>query len=153
MTPGSDNMMRFNPMVAACAICISVSAPAAADTMYKCAADGKLSYGDRPCTKGTATEMKVAAPERDIETMARMARQIALAQQLTNRDDARALRAEQAAERAERSAAARKIKCDRLRLRQRWALEDASTAAPKKGAAASIKARRQAESMALECPR
>jgi hypothetical protein len=146
-------MIRFIPMMAAYAICISSSSSAAADTMYKCAVDGKISYGDRPCSTGTATEMKVAAPERDIETMARMARQIALAQQLTNRDDARALRAEQAAERAERSAAARKIKCDRLRLRQRWALEDARTAAPKKGAAATVKARRQTESMALECPR
>ncbi|MDQ2820505.1 MAG: DUF4124 domain-containing protein [Pseudomonadota bacterium] len=122
--------------------------------MYKCSTDGKVSYGDRPCTNatGTATEMKVAAPERDMETMARMARQIALAQQLTNRDDARALREEQAAERAQRSAASRKVKCDRLRLRQRWANEDVRAAAPKKGAAASIKARRQMENMALECP-
>ena len=143
-------MMRFNPMVAACAICVSLSA--AADTMYKCAADGKVSYGDRPCSSGTATEMKVAAPERDVDTMARMARQIALAQQLTNRDDARALRAEQATERAERAAASRKTKCDRLRLRQRWALEDVRAAAPKKGAAATVKARRQSEVMALECP-
>lgn len=151
-------MMQFIPMMAACAICVSasvsVSAAAAADTMYKCSTDGKVSYGDRPChnATGTATEMKVAAPERDMETMARMARQIALAQQLTNRDDARALREEQAAERAQRSAASRKVKCDRLRLRQRWANEDVRAAAPKKGAAASIKARRQLENMALECP-
>ncbi len=151
-------MMQFIPMMAACAICVSasasVSAATAAATMYKCSTDGKVSYGDRPCTNatGTATEMKVAAPERDMETMARMARQIALAQQLTNRDDARALREEQAAERAQRSAASRKVKCDRLRLRQRWANEDVRAAAPKKGAAASIKARRQMENMALECP-
>jgi hypothetical protein len=142
--------MRLHQALAACAVLASTAA--AADTIYKCTVDGKTSYGDRPCASGTSTELKVSAPERDIETMARMARQIALAQQLTARDDARALREEQAAERARRSAASQKSKCDKLRLRHRWALEDARTAADKKGTAATTRARRQAEAMALECP-
>jgi hypothetical protein len=144
-------MMRLFPAVAACAIFAAVPAPA--ETIYKCSTDGKVSYGDRPCTTGTSTELKVAAPAPDLETMARMARQITLAQQLTARDDARTLREEQAIDRARRSAAAQKRKCERLQLRHRWAVEDVRSAAAKAGAAARVKARRQQEAMALECAR
>lgn len=144
--------MSLHQAVAACAMLAAAAASASAETVYKCTVDGKVSYGDRPCSTGMATELKVATPERDVETMARMARQIALAQQLTARDDARLLREEQAAERARRTAASHKAKCDRLRLRHRWAVEDVRSAAAKKGAAAEVKARRQSEAMALECP-
>ena len=147
-------MWRLYPAVAACAIFASASA--SAQPIYKCAVNGTLWYGDRPCTSGVASELAVApAPPPDPETMARLARQQALAQQLIARDAARAFHDEMEAareqQRARRAASAQKLKCDRLRLRQQWAQEDVRAAGDKSGKA-QVKARRQREAMALECP-
>ena len=76
-------MNKLLPAVAACAVLASASA----QTMYKCMVDGKPSYGDRPCTNGVASELALApTPAADPDTAARLARQHALAQQLTLRD-------------------------------------------------------------------
>jgi hypothetical protein len=143
-------MLRLFPAVA-CAACFSIVASASAQTIYKCNADGKLSYTDRPCSRGTSTALAVpAAP--DPETAQRLARQNVLAAQLTKRDTARAHQEELAMQRARRAASVQKIKCDRLRLRHQWAQEDARTAGVKNRDAAQVKARRQAQTFALECP-
>jgi len=146
-------MWRLFPAVAACA----VFATAQAQTIYKCSVNGTLWYGDRPCTSGVASELAVTpAPPPDPETIARLARQQALAQQLIKRDAARDYHDEMEAarelQRARRAASAQKLKCDRLRLRQQWAQEDVRSAADKSADKARIKARRQGEAMALECP-
>jgi len=146
-------MWRLFPAVAACAVFASASA----QTIYKCSVNGTLWYGDRPCTTGVASELAVTpAPPPDPDTIARLARQHALAQQLIKRDAARdyrdELEAERELQRARRAASAHKLKCDRLRLRQQWAQEDVRSAADKSAAKARVKARRQGEAMALECP-
>lgn len=141
-------MNKLFPAVAACALFASASA----QTIHKCVIDGKPSYGDRPCTTGTATELTVTTPAPDPAMPERLARQHALAQQLTLRDVLADAAERQEQQRARRAAASQKIKCDRLRLRQQWAREDVRTAPKKSSAAAERKARRQAESMALECP-
>jgi len=140
-------MMKLFPAVAACAVLASASA----QTIYKCAVDGKLSYSDRPCASGAATEL-APPPAPDHETAARLARQSALAMQLTQRDAARAQQEERALQRARRAAAGQKLKCDRLRLRQQWAQEDLRSAESKTRAGAQLRARRQSEALALECP-
>jgi hypothetical protein len=150
---GSETMLRLFPAVAACA----VFASAAAQTMYKCTEGGTLAYSDRPCTTGVSRELHIApAPAPDPDTMARLARQHALALQLMQRDAARDVFEEREAkreqERARRAANAQKLKCDRMRLRQQWAQEDVRRAAQKTAETAHIKARRQQEAMALECP-
>ena len=150
---GSETMLRLFPAVAACA----VFASAAAQTMYKCTEAGTLSYGDRPCTTGPSRELTIApAPAPDPETMARLARQRALALLLMQRDAARDVYEERELkreeQRARRAASAHKLKCDRLQLRQQWAQEDVRRAADKSAETAHIKARRQREAMALECP-
>jgi hypothetical protein len=144
-------MLKLFPAVAATAVYATVLSCALAQTVYKCEANGKLSYSDRPCDFGAVTRMP-NAPAPDPETRARLARQRELAAQLTERDTARAYLEDLDLARARRAAIALKLKCDRLRLRQQWAQEDARGAASKSRATAQVKARRQAQSMALECP-
>lgn len=142
-------MFKLFPVVAACALLASASA----QTIHKCMVDGKPSYGDRPCTSGTASALALPpAPAPDPDTVARLARQHALAQQLTLRDVLADAAERQEQQRVRRAAASQKIKCDRLRLRQQWAREDVRTASKNASAAAERKARRQAQATALECP-
>jgi hypothetical protein len=153
MIQENDMMLRLFPAVAACAI--FASAPA--QTMYKCTEDGTLAYRDRPCRTGPSYEMAIRpAPAPDPETLARLARQHALALQLMQRDAARDVYEERELkreeQRARRAASAHKLKCERLRLRQQWAQEDVGRAAPKTAETAHVRARRQQQAMALECP-
>ncbi len=142
-------MNKLLPAVAACAVLASASA----QTMYKCADGARVSYGDRPCTSGTASVVAIVpAPAADPETAARLARQHALAQQLTLRDVLEDAAVRQEQQRLRRAAASQKTKCDRLRLRHQWAREDVGIAPKKSSAAAERKARRQAQALALECP-
>lgn len=144
-------MLKLFPAVAATAVYATIFSCASAQTVYKCAADGKFSYSDRPCDFGVVTPLpQPAAP--DPETRARFARQQALAAQLAERDTARAYLEDLDLARARRAANTLKLKCDRLRLRQQWAQEDARGAATKSRANAQTKVKRQAQSMALECP-
>jgi hypothetical protein len=143
-------MLNLFPAAAACAVL--ASSLASAGTIYKCTVDGKLSYGDRPCLGGAATELAVApTPAPDPDTAARLARQRIMAMHLTERDVANEQRAERAREREQRSRAARQLKCDRLRLRQQWAQDDLRHAGAKGSEAARTKAQRHAQTVALEC--
>jgi hypothetical protein len=144
-------MLKLFPAVAATAVYATIFSCAAAQTVYKCAAGARVTYSDRPCDFGIVTPMPQAAAP-DPETRARFARQQALAAQLTERDTARAYLEDLDLARARRAATALKLKCDRLRLRQQWAQEDARGAASKSRTNAQTKAKRQAQSMALECP-
>lgn len=148
-------MFKLFPAVAACAVLASTStsSTAAAQTIHKCVVDGKPSYGDQPCTSGKVSELVVApAPPADPDTAARLARQHALAQQLTLRDVLADAAQQQEQQRVRRAAASLKLKCERLRLRQQWAREDVRNAGKNGSAAAERKATRQAQAMALECP-
>jgi len=125
---------------------------AGAQTVYKCTVDGRVSYGERPCAAGTTSELR--APPAPVGTNA--------AKEL-ERDKARlaALQKERAVEgareekervRAARAAEATRQKCERLRLQVKWAEEDAARAGKEASASARLKARRQAESLAVQCP-
>jgi len=126
---------------------------ATAGTIYKCVdGGGKTSYSDRPCGQ-SATALKVEGPAGpDPETLARLQRERALVRQI---EGERAVRDEQEAReatRAQRAAVAQKRRCDKLRLQRKWAEEDSARAAPDEAGNARIKARRQAEALAVECP-
>ena len=137
---------------------------ASAQGVYKCSAGGKVSYADRPCAAGQSTRLPppaagVTPPEagavatRDARTLVefeklRLAREKEKARE-QNREEARAERSRQ--QRA-RAALAHRKTCDKLRLRRKWADEDAARAGGKTHDAARRKARRQAEALAVECP-
>jgi hypothetical protein len=137
-------------------ICFS-SVSARAEAVYKCSADGKTSYSDRPCAHGASKAMP--PPPAGISAADTLGPQGGDARTLLELEKARiareknTVREERAQARLARAAHARHQKCDKLRLRRKWAEEDlARTVHGPAHEAARIKARRQAESLAVECP-
>ena len=142
-------MTKFMAAMVACAIAQQVSAA----TIYKCTAGGKVAYGDQPCPGGAGTELAVrAAPPADPAAAERLARDKQRLQALEKARAAAELRAERERQRAAKTYQADKQKCDRLRLKQKWAEEDLGRARGEALAAARQKAQRQAEALAVECP-
>jgi hypothetical protein len=141
-------MHRFIPALAACALCQL----AAAQGVYKCSTDGKVSYGDRPCTSGATVELAVpkAPPAPPVQEQAR--RERTSLQQLEKLRLARELAEQREQARAQRAFAATRQKCNRLRLQRKWADEDLTRSTGARVDAARIKARRRAEALAVECP-
>jgi hypothetical protein len=142
------------------AVCL-FSLGAQAQTVYKCSADGKTSYSDRPCAHGASKPMPPVSSSTSagIPAADTMGPQGGDARTLLELEKARIAREKTAAReereqaRLARTAHARRQKCDKLRLRRKWAEEDlARTAHGQAHEAARIKARRQAETLAVECP-
>jgi hypothetical protein len=148
-------MLRTLPFFALCLLGASLHA----QTVYKCSADGKTSYSDRPCAHGASTPMP--APPAGISAAATLGPQGGDARTLLELEKMRmarekrernAAREERTQQREARAAQARRQKCDKLRLRHKWAEEDlARTIHGPAHDAAQRKARRQAETMAVEC--
>ncbi len=129
------------------------AAAEAQTTIHKCVTDGKVSYGDTPCTTGVASRLVVpatSAPDPNYTKL--MARQKAYVGKLDALRRTEELQAERRSAQERRQGAARQQKCDKLRLRKKWNHEDLARAEGKQVASLRIKARRQAEEMALECP-
>ena len=130
---------------------LAACAAASAQPVYKCSAGGKVSYEQQPCSSGAQATIAVPpAPPPDPQLKERLARQKALAESF---DQERS----KAAPRAIRPAAARAVpqqqRCDKLRLQLRWAEEDLRKAAGPGTEVLRLKVQRQAEAMAVECPR
>jgi hypothetical protein len=146
-------MMRFVFLLAACLCAGGLQA----QDVYKCSAGGRTSYGDRPCAHGVSRALP--PPPSGISAADTMGPQGGDARTLLELEKARIAR-EKTAERQgkvevrqARAAEARRKKCERLRLRRKWAEEDlARTAHGPKHEAARIRLRRQAENLAVECP-
>jgi hypothetical protein len=135
-----------------CATCCAVCRLATAGTVYKCHEGTHVSYADRPCP-GAGTPLALPpAPRPDSVQAARLA---AARTALAAIDRTRAVQAERDAhefEHAARAALALRKRCDKLRLQARWADEDLAKSSDAAKAIARIKARRQAETLAVECP-
>jgi hypothetical protein len=141
-------MFRLFPVLAACTLCQL----AVAQTIYKCSVDGKVSYGDRPCARGQSVELAVPAAPVPPPTPAPSARAQPGLLQLERLRLTRELADEREQRRTQRAMTARREKCDRLRLQRKWADEDLARTIGARVEAARIKARRQAESLAVQCP-
>jgi hypothetical protein len=134
-----------------------LTSAAQAQAVYKCVDAGKTSYSDRPCAQGASKPLP--PPLAGISPADTMGPQGGDARTLLELEKARIARekaAEQEAKAEARQAKAshaRRQKCDKLRLRRKWAEEDlARTVHGPKHEAARLKARRQAEALAVECP-
>ena len=146
-------MMRVFLLLAAALLPAAVRA----QDVYKCTHEGKTSYGDQPCGQGASKALP--PPPAGISISDQIGPQGGDARTLLELEKARIAR-EKAAEkegrvevRQARAAQAQRKKCDKLRLRRKWAEEDlAHTAHGPKHEAARIKLRRQAEDLAVECP-
>jgi len=142
-------MKTFIVAMAACA----VAQGAGAATIYKCTVGGKVAYGDQPCANGAGTELAVqAAPPVDKAAADKLASDKLRLAALEKSRAAEALREERERQRAARAFAVQRQKCERLRLKQKWADEDLAGTRGEAVAAARLKAKRQAEALAVECP-
>lgn len=141
-------MLRHLPILTACIVCHA----AAADPVYKCNEGGRISYSDRPCGHAASVLAVPEAPAPDPDASARLERDRAALLELEKARVTRELREEREAVRARREAASMRRRCDKLRLNQQWAEEDARRSTGAALEAARIKARRQAEALAVECP-
>jgi hypothetical protein len=153
-------MFRYLPVVAACLLG-SFSLGAHAQAVYKCSVDGKTSYSDRPCAHGASHVLPpVLSPSSaGISAADTLGPQGGDARTLLALEKARIAREKNSAReereqaRLARAAQAKRQKCDKLRLRRKWAEEDlARTVHGPAHEAARTKARRQAETLAVECP-
>jgi len=143
-------MHRLFAIVTACILCQAQAAGA----IYKCHEGGRVTYADRPCPKpahGAELALR-AAPPPDPETQARMARARDMVLEIDKLRTEQALREERDGERARRAALALRKRCDKLRLQRQWLEEDLARTRGDARVAARIKARRQAETLAVECP-
>ncbi len=141
-------MHRLLSIATACILCQAQAAGA----IYKCHEGGRVTYADRPCP-GAGAELPVrAAPPPDPETLARLDRARDLAMDIDKQRAEQILREERAGERARRAALALRKRCDKLRLQRQWLEEDLARTRGDAKEAARIKVRRQAETLAVECP-
>jgi len=127
---------------------------ALAGAVYKCTVDGKISYSDAPCAAGASVVLEApAAPAADPAAGAALRHQQKQADALQKSRLKREEREERDAARAAKDAAVQRKKCDQLRLKKRWADEDARRATGSATEAARLRAHRAGEAMSLECPR
>ena len=151
--------MRVLFLFIACVLCQAASA----GTIYKCRDGERVSYSDQPCAGAGSTLAVPDAPPPDPATQERLERQRATVLQLEQArlsENAENARAQREFERAQRTSLAERKRCDRLRLQRQWADEDLARqrlagndpARAAAGEAARLKARRQADTLALECP-
>jgi hypothetical protein len=130
------------------------AAASGAQAIYKCTADGKISYGDAPCAGGPSVAL-AAPPAPAGDDGKTLARQQAVLKQLEHerrQNEAGEAREQREQARASRLAAVYRKKCAAFKLRKDWAAEDAMHAAGKTAARAQRKARRAEQKLALECP-
>jgi hypothetical protein len=151
-------MFRLIPVVAVCAL----GQPAFAQ-VYKCQVDGKVEYGDRPCAVGETVALNVphvsantaGASEparREREALLQLEKMRLAREMREERERDIALREQRAHAREQRTLEAQRRKCARMRLHQKWADEDRRRLTGKSAETARVKARRDAEMMAVECP-
>ncbi|MBJ7310515.1 DUF4124 domain-containing protein [Rugamonas sp. CCM 8940] len=127
---------------------------AGAQTVYKCTADGKVTYTETPCPNGSGTALAPpAAPSQPPESAAaELARQQRLSKEL-ERDRHRAEAKDgREMERVARAADARQAKCNKLKLNKKWADDDLKGASAGRAESAQRKARHAAEQLKLGCP-
>jgi len=132
------------------ALLLSLAIPAFA--VYKCAAEGKVSYSDAPCAGGRTIDVD-AAPTAGSTAQSRnqLEQQKAELKRLENaryREESHQAELRKAAARA---SAAREKKCTTLARRKKWASEDAAMAVGKSAEKARRKARRAEETWQDEC--
>ena len=144
--------MRCLWCIVLCATCCAVCQSAMAGAVYKCHDGAHVSYADHPCAGAGAPLALPPTPPPDPVQATRLA---AARATLAAIERTRAAQAEHDAhefQRAGRASLALRKRCDKLRLQARWADEDLARSTDDAKAIARIKARRQAETLAVECP-
>ena len=151
-------MQRVSPLWLSAALSLSMLLATPAWAIYKCEADGKVTYSDAACTnaktinvdtsKGNAgiappqPAQNKAESQRLERERAKAEKQQIKAQQKTEREAARAKLVEDK----------QKRKCAQLAQRKKWADEDVRTATIKNLEKARRKSSRMNDQYRMECP-
>jgi hypothetical protein len=139
-------------MKAALLLLAALSLDVHAQSLYKCSADGKVSYSQTPCERGNASVLAVPdAPPPDPDAKARLQQQQRDLKELEQARHKREAQQERDDKVADREARARYKKCAKLRMERKHAEEDARNALIQKAESAQLKARRAADKVTLEC--
>ena len=154
-------------------LCLLAGA-AHADTIYKCTADGKITYSQTPCAAGaTGSVLTVpATPAPDPAAAAELQRQKREADAMQKAREKREAKEEREAAKSDAAAAAHRKQCAKLALEKKWADDEARGAAPGAASGAAIdpagsgatvstaaaararlRASHAADLLALECPK
>jgi hypothetical protein len=141
-------MTKFFILLACAVLATSTSA----QTVYKCTTNGKVSYGERPCADGKSTMLAAPAAGDTAAAQPALERDKTALKTIDKAHAAEDERASRERTRAARAADIRRQKCERLRLKRQWAEEDATRAAGQARDTAQLKAKRQGEALAVECP-
>jgi len=108
------------------ALCLLAGA-AQADTIYKCTADGNVSYSQTPCAAGTASAVLdvPSAPPPDPAAAADLQRQKREADAMQKARQKREAKEDREAAKASAVASAHRKKCAKLALEKKWADDEA----------------------------
>ncbi len=123
-----------------------------AQAIYKCHAQGAVTYSDRPCA-GQATDLhsETAAPASQRQEEDALRREKAEVARLQRIREQRERQDQQIRDLSARGAAARDRKCKSLALQLRWRQEDLRDASLQEEKKARVRARRAAEKFGMEC--
>ena len=127
---------------------------AAAQNVYKCTVDGKISYSDVPCPAGAAASSMLAVPNAPADAPAsaghlqQLQNESAALQRSRQKIEEREARE---SERAARTTAVQRKRCGKLALTKQWADDDARRATDANADKARLRAKRAGESHTLEC--
>ncbi|TWI69337.1 hypothetical protein IP91_00405 [Pseudoduganella lurida] len=121
--------------------------------IYKCALEGKpVTYSEAPCERGRETVLaSPAAPAPDRVAMGELKRLQAESKKLEKQRLAQDARQDREDAARQRMAAQKRQRCDKLKLAQKWAEDDARRASPQAAEAARLRARRAGERHDVEC--
>jgi hypothetical protein len=130
-------------------VALCASAPAFA--IYKCETAGQVSYSDTPCAGGRMLDIGSGSTSDERRAANQAAQEKKLLKRLQDERHKQLAIDEKAHQRAARTEAVRRNKCESLDRRQRWAHEDAALATGKSAERARRKARRADEQFHESC--
>jgi hypothetical protein len=143
--------MKRKPIPPSLLIALLLSWATPSFAIYKCASGGKVVYSDTACANGKILDINAAPPAHPDAAIRRASQEKQQAERLESIRHKREALEEKEQKRAARADAAHQKKCDTLARRQKWAEEDAASAAGRKGEAARRKSRRAGEEYLAEC--
>jgi hypothetical protein len=137
-------------------ICLLLSLSAPAFAIYKCEAEGRITYSQEPCASGAGTDMRdkiiTGTTDRDAaQARARATREKAEADRLEKARHQREAMEEKEQQKIARASNAKQKKCQSLALRKKWLVEDAAKSSMKSAEKARKKIARLEEKIAQEC--
>ena len=119
--------------------------------IYKCVANGAVTYSDAPCPGGKPLDIGESPPHDAADAQRRAASEKQTLARIESERRKQEAKEETARRKSARAHASLERKCAALERRRKWAAEDAASATGKSVEKAKRKARRAAELFEAEC--